>query len=65
MTEVLIAIAALVVSALAGVLFGKRSNSARRDHETLRDVQKGQDAVTEGRRQGTPDERLRRNDGSW
>lgn len=62
----LLAIFAAVAAVVGGAwLRGRSSQRTQSERETSRRVQQGQSAVQEGRAQGTPDERLRRNDGAW
>jgi hypothetical protein len=70
MTEVLVGIAA-VVAALLGFLVGrpigrkegKREERQANAERTLNDFLDGQDALRNS--SGTPDERVRANDGKW
>lgn len=69
MSEILIAIGALIVSIGAAFVFvrnrGKSDERNRNTRETLDRVQRGQDSVAQGRDDGSPADRLRRNDGRW
>ena len=70
MIDLLISIGAIIVAAALAYLGGQRrgtqNEKAKRDAETLERLERGRDAVRDGRAGGgTPDERLRQNDGRW
>ncbi len=63
------ALGGLVLGRFWGRVEGKRQGKreAERDamEETIGKVERGRDAVRDGRNAGDPAERLRRNDGRW
>ncbi len=63
------AVGGVVLGRLWGRVEGKRAGKreAERDamEETIGKVERGRDAVRDGRNAGDPAERLRRNDGRW
>jgi hypothetical protein len=70
MTEILIGIAAIIAAVIGFVVGkpigrreGKREERQAHAQRTLNDFQEGQDALRNS--SGTPDERVRSNDGRW
>ena len=63
------AVGGVVLGRIWGQVEGKRTDKreAERDamEETIEKVERGRDAVSDGRGAGDPAERLRRNDGRW
>lgn len=62
---VLAAVAAAVAAYLRGRGKGKEIERARQRDETFEGIERGRDAVRNGRDSGDPADRLRRNDGKW
>lgn len=76
MTEILIwatgalaALGGIVLGRLWGRLEGKRAGKREAERDAMEDkikrVERGRDAVRDGRGAGDPAQRLRRNDGRW
>lgn len=69
----LMGIAALVASVIGALFFnrrkGRKEGREQAQMEALKDAQerteRGREAVVRGRSAGTPDQRLRDNDGKW
>ena len=63
------AVGGLVLGRLWGRVEGKRAGKREAERDAIEDkskrVERGRDAVRDGRGAGDPAERLRRNDGNW
>ena len=76
MTDILIwgigalaALGGIVLGRIWGRLEGKRAGKREAERDAIEDrnkrVERGRDAVRDGRNVGNPAERLRKNDGRW
>ena len=63
------AVAGVVLGRVWGRVDGKREGKREAEHDATEDknkrVERGRDAVCDGRGSGDPADRLRRNDGRW
>ncbi|REC53830.1 hypothetical protein DRV84_14655 [Rhodosalinus sediminis] len=63
------AVGGLVLGRLWGRVEGKRAGKLEAERDAMEDkskrVERGRDAVRDGRGAGDPADRLRRNDGNW
>ncbi len=69
LVAVLGAVGGVVLRRIWGRVEGKRAGKREAERDALEDtierVQRGRDAVRDGRDAGDPAQRLRRNDGAW
>jgi uncharacterized membrane-anchored protein YhcB (DUF1043 family) len=63
------AVGAVVLGRVWGRVEGKRAGKREAERDAMEDkskrIERGRDAVRDGRGAGDPAERLRRNDGNW